>query len=108
MRIIHLLVPLLLLAGAGPVAADGAALAPERAEIEGPASARILVVEAPAVEGDAYAIHGRVAYEGVEGEGYLEMWSVFPDGSRYFSRTLEEHNQAVRRYLARRRQQEKD
>ena len=31
-----------------------------------------------------------------------------PDGSHYFSRTLEEHNQAVRRYLARRRQQEKD
>jgi hypothetical protein len=89
MKAILLLVPLLLGVGVRPAAANGAELAGERTEVEGPASARILVVEAPAVEGDAYAIQGRVAYEGVEGDGYLEMWSVFPDGSRYFSRTLE-------------------
>ena len=47
-------------------------------------------MEAPAVTGDSYAITGKVAYEGVEGDGYLEMWSVFPDGSRYFSRTLDD------------------
>jgi hypothetical protein len=58
-------------------------------EVRGPATERILVLETPAVTGDHYAITGTVAYSGVEGEGYLEMWSYFPDGSRYFSRTLE-------------------
>lgn len=36
----------------------------------------------------AYAFAGEVRYDGVEGNGFVEMWSVFPDGSRYFSRTL--------------------
>ena len=57
-------------------------------EVRGPATQQIAVVESPAIAGDHYAITGTVAYEGVEGEGYLEMWSQFPDGSRYFSRTL--------------------
>ena len=35
-----------------------------------------------------YAIRGQVRYTGVAGQGYLEMWSDFADGSRYFSRTL--------------------
>ncbi|MDH3746042.1 MAG: hypothetical protein OES47_13165 [Acidobacteriota bacterium] len=34
-----------------------------------------------------YALVGDVRHEEVEGTGYLEMWSVFADGSRYFSRT---------------------
>ena len=50
--------------------------------------ARLLVLRAPAVTRDRYALLGRVRYEGVEGDGYLEMWSVFPDGRAYFSRTL--------------------
>jgi hypothetical protein len=35
-----------------------------------------------------YAIRGQVRYSNVEGQGYLEMWSVFADGRRFFSRTL--------------------
>lgn len=46
-------------------------------------------MESPALSGDRYAITGSVAYEDVEGDAFLEMWSVFPDGSRYFSRTLD-------------------
>jgi hypothetical protein len=66
------------------------AVAPEgRAEVSGPASAPIFSVDSPVVSGDSYAITGRVAYEGVVGDGYLEMWSHFADGSRYFSRTLD-------------------
>jgi hypothetical protein len=57
-------------------------------ELQGPGTHPVLVLESPAVRGDAYAITGRVAYEGVEGDAYLEMWSQLPDGSRYFSRTL--------------------
>jgi hypothetical protein len=48
----------------------------------------LTAVEEPAVGGEGYALIGEVRYSGVVGSGYLEMWSVFPDGSRYFSRTL--------------------
>ncbi|HPC81842.1 MAG TPA: hypothetical protein P5234_00830 [Thermoanaerobaculaceae bacterium] len=48
----------------------------------------LLAIEAPPVSTSVYAVRGRVRHEGVEGEGFLEMWSVFPDGSRFFSRTL--------------------
>lgn len=61
-----------------------------RVEVQGPATAAVGVVDAPSVQGDRYAIRGTIAYEGIEGTGYLELWSVFPDGARYFSRTLAE------------------
>jgi hypothetical protein len=57
-------------------------------EIRGPATRQIAVFDRPAVEADTYAVTGNVAYEGVAGDAYLEMWSEFPDGGRYFSRTL--------------------
>ena len=53
-----------------------------------PRIAAVLSVEAPGISSARYAITGRVRYEGVEGDAYLELWSQFPDGSRYFSRTL--------------------
>ncbi len=59
-------------------------------EVRGPGTERIAVLDAPAVTADRYAITGSVAYDGVDGDAYLEMWSQFPDGSRYFSRTLDE------------------
>jgi hypothetical protein len=45
-------------------------------------------INQPAVRSPAWVITGEVRYQGVEGQGYLEMWSFFPDGTRYFSRTL--------------------
>jgi hypothetical protein len=60
--------------------------------IDAPASGivvHLVTIQDPSVEHDGYAIVGQVRYQGVEGRGYLEMWSVFPDGMRYFSRTLE-------------------
>jgi hypothetical protein len=49
-----------------------------------------LIALAPAnVDPAGYAMEGSIRYQDVEGDGYLEMWSVFPDGGRYFSRTLE-------------------
>jgi hypothetical protein len=59
-------------------------------EVHGAGTHRVAVIEAPVVSGDQYAVTGQVAYEGVGGAGYLEMWNVMPDGSRYFSRTLDE------------------
>lgn len=42
----------------------------------------------PGVSTPVYAITGEVRCENVQGHGYLEMWSQFPDGAAYFSRTL--------------------
>lgn len=50
---------------------------------------RVAVVEGPVVEGPTYSVYGEVRYQGVEGEGYLVLWNSFPDGKRYFTKTLE-------------------
>jgi hypothetical protein len=48
----------------------------------------VLTLTQPPITRARYAITGSVRYEGVQGTAFLEMWSVFPDGGRYFSRTL--------------------
>jgi hypothetical protein len=53
-----------------------------------PRLVNVLTVERPAISNARYAIIGQVRFDGVEGTGYLEMWNHFPDGGRYFSRTL--------------------
>ena len=73
-----------------------AALPAAPVEVQGAGTHPIAVIEAPAVSGEQYAVTGRVAHEGVGGAGYLEMWSVFADGSRYFSRTLDERGPLAR------------
>jgi len=73
-----------LLPGAGPE--TGTAGLQLRAA--GPTSFHLVTIERPPIAGRAYAVTGQVRYQGVEGQGYLEMWTVFPDGQRFFSRTL--------------------
>jgi hypothetical protein len=72
---------------------SGTVLSPEtgsseyRLQIEnkaGPMTATVLTVEPAQIKGPRYTISGRVSYEGVEGVGYLEMWSYFPGGGQYF------------------------
>lgn len=48
----------------------------------------LVAIDDPVIAGDAYALAGRIRYVGVTGVGFLETWSVFSDGGRYFSRTL--------------------
>src|SRR5699024_305916 len=48
----------------------------------------VLVLENPAIDHATFAIRGTIKYEQVKSAGYLEMWSVFPDGRRFFTRTL--------------------
>ncbi len=72
-------------AGEGPGSAPALEL---RASGSGPTSLHLLTIEHPPVAGPGYVVAGQVRYEGVEGQGYLEMWTVFPDGQRFFSRTL--------------------
>ena len=33
-----------------------------------------------------YVVRGKVQYRDIEGNPYLEMWNIMPDGNRYFSR----------------------
>src|SRR5207253_1868656 len=63
------------LPGAGP---DGTAALQLRAA--GPTSFHLVTIERPPVTDPTYAVTGQVRYQGVEGQGYLEMWTVFPDG----------------------------
>ena len=58
--------------------------------VEGGATFPLATLDADGVGDVGYAIVGDVRYEGVAEPGYLEMWTVFPDGSRYFSRTLDD------------------
>ena len=48
----------------------------------------LIAVDAPDLGRVGFSVRGRIRYSDVTGSGYLEMWSVFADGGRYFSRTL--------------------
>lgn len=50
----------------------------------------VFEIEEPGITASSYAIVGRLRTQDLAGKGYLEMWSHFPGGERYFSRTLEE------------------
>ena len=47
----------------------------------------LVEVESPGITKERYAVKGRVRYENVSGEGYIEMWNVF-NQDRYFTRTI--------------------
>lgn len=49
----------------------------------------VTTIENPPIAKQHFALNGWIQHQGVEGNGYLEMWVVFPDGSRFFARTLE-------------------
>ena len=53
-----------------------------------PLTVHLATIDPAGISEFNYTVSGRVRYENVEQPGYLEMWSVFPDNSRYFSKTL--------------------
>lgn len=71
--------------GAGPGGTPALEL---RATVSGPTSVHLVTIDHPQIAGPRYVVSGEVRYQGVEGQGYLELWTVFPDGQRFFSRTL--------------------
>ncbi len=73
------------LPGEGP---EGATALELRATAASPTSFHLVTIDHPPVTGPAYIVAGQVRYLDLEGQGYLEMWTVFPDGQRFFSRTL--------------------
>jgi hypothetical protein len=48
----------------------------------------VLSVAEPAITARRYALSGKVKYDDVEGQGYLEMWSHFADRGQFFLRTM--------------------
>jgi len=59
-----------------------------------PLQVQLLKIHKPSISKKLYAIKGEIKYEGVRGDGYLEMWNFFPPlqagmpEGQYFSRTL--------------------
>ena len=53
-----------------------------------PRTVPFLTIERPGIAGPRYALRGEVRGEDVDGQAFLEMWSFFPGGGAYFSRTL--------------------
>ena len=51
-----------------------------------PKTVTILTVGDPGITGPRYALVGQVRYEGVEGQGYLEMLNHFPGAPPYFTK----------------------
>jgi hypothetical protein len=49
----------------------------------------LVTINRPPLTAPRYVVTGEVRYVGVEGQAYFDMWSVFPDGERFFSRTLD-------------------
>ncbi len=59
----------------------------EHAE-EGPKTVTVAVIDEPGIEASRYRVAGWVKHEDVAPGSYLELWSTFADGSRFFTRTL--------------------
>jgi len=55
---------------------------------------QLLKIENPGISSQLYALSGEVRYQRVQGDGFLEMWNIFPPAkpggaeAQYFSRTL--------------------
>jgi hypothetical protein len=74
---------------------------PERLRIEktasGAESIPLFEIDQPQIQGRVYVLKGRVRYTDVAAgnaptdAGFLELWSHFPDGGAYFTRTLGEN-----------------
>jgi len=71
-------------AGAKPLATFG----PEKLKAaQGPGQTLILAIDQPAITRARYALRGQVVFEGVEGDGYLELLNYFSGNQVYFTRS---------------------
>jgi hypothetical protein len=50
----------------------------------------IVTLERLSPVSNRFAIEGQIRYQNVEGDAYLEMWTVLPDGRWFFTRTVAE------------------
>jgi hypothetical protein len=60
-----------------------------------PLQLTLFTIDSPPIASMNYAVSGEIKYEGVQGDGYLEMWNYFPPPEpgagevKAFSRTLD-------------------
>ena len=84
------------LLGGTPVAIDGKSAVKIVSTNDTGFRVQLLRITNPPISKMLYAIAGEIKYEGVKGDGYLEMWNCFPPDkpgmfeNKYFSRTLGE------------------
>jgi hypothetical protein len=84
------------LLGGTPVTIDGRAALKVNSTNDAGLRVQLTRITNPPVSKMVYAIMGEVKYEGVKGDGFLEMWNCFPPQkpgmveNQYFSRTLGE------------------
>jgi hypothetical protein len=75
----------------GEIEPGGPSVPHEQLKIDNPTNqpktVTLLDLQHPNVSKFHYAMEGSIRYNDVKGKGYLEMWSWFPDGGMYFSRT---------------------
>ena len=74
-----------LIPGAGPEGSDCVRVVGTAGK---PTTHTLLTIDNPGIRTSRYAIRGQVRYQNVKGQGYLNLWNIFPNGGRYFSRTL--------------------
>lgn len=67
---------------------ESGSLVGSEVEVAGPGTFRLVTLNNPSIAGSQVEVTGTMRYVGVDGDAYLEMWSFFPDGGAYFSRTL--------------------
>jgi hypothetical protein len=51
----------------------------------------LLTIENPGINLSHHLVAGELRFSNVEGSGYIEMWTEYPDGNRYFTRTMGNH-----------------
>jgi hypothetical protein len=84
------------LLGGTPVTIDGKSALKIVSTNETGLRVQLLRITNPPISKTLYAITGEIKYEGVKGDGFLEMWNCFPPDkpgmfeNKYFSRTLGE------------------
>jgi hypothetical protein len=84
------------LLGGTPATVDGRTVLKVVNTNDTPLQTQLVIVRQPAITKTLYAITGEVKYDGVRGDGYLEMWNYYPPAQTgaveagYFSRTLGE------------------
>ncbi len=59
-----------------------------RGNRQGSATLHVATLDGTGLGPPGYVLRGRVKCRGVDGAGYFELWSRFPDGSAFFTRGL--------------------
>ncbi len=77
---------------AGDQIAIGEVIADEAADVmglDGPSHTPLLVIEAPPIGGSGARVVGRIESFDVESEAWIELWTIYPNGTRSVERTLD-------------------